>query len=133
MSIHSSTGEERYCVLSAWFKTKQESRPVVCVVTPQGGMLAHVKSEGEEVWRSREARFNSGQHAELVVRIYADVAGFLETRGKTPAGIAWVDDVQVWGEAEFARLVSSSADKDRAVADRCRVRVLKALASLEGA
>lgn len=96
-------------VLSAWFKTSQRSRPVACVVTPQGGMLAHVKSEGQEVWRGGEARFNSGTNTELVVRIYADVAGFLG--GNTPEGIALVDDAQVWEEAEFERVVQASSQQ----------------------
>ena len=47
---------DRDYVLSLWFKTVQDLRPVVCVVTPQGGMLAHVKSTGQEVWRRGAAR-----------------------------------------------------------------------------
>jgi hypothetical protein len=53
------------------------------------------------MWIHQHRRFNSGANTRLEVKVHADKAAI--DAGDVPAGTAWVDDVEVWEAAEFAR------------------------------
>jgi len=90
-------------VLSAWFKAGGGLRPVICVTPPgqRGPALSKIEAARTERWIRQDHRFNSGTNSRLRVSIYADAAAM--GAGNAAPGTAWVDDVQVWDAAEFAR------------------------------
>jgi len=87
-------------VLSAWFKSDTLRSAVLVTGLAESGEtieLARVASEGPGGWRSASARFNSGPLSELTVAILPQ-----DGDGEaTPAGTAWIDDVQIVPAAEY--------------------------------